>query len=326
MAVGVCNAMVCYHPLTGWKAKTANPKTGKFPVVFNKSQGYVDREVKVPCGRCTGCRLERSRQWAIRCVHEAQINVENGKGNCFITLTYDDINLPKNRSLDLKHYQLFMKRLRHKVGKVRFYHCGEYGETTRRPHYHSILFGFVPDDLVFYKNTKSGERLYNSELLQSCWVNEEGDTRGFIVVGDVTFESCAYVSRYIMKKVLGEDAEEHYKNFVDPLTGEINSVSPEYTTMSRRPGIGAGWLEKYRNDVYPADEIVLPTKKGYKRMRPPKYYDRDYDLRSPAEFRKLKSARKVSANEYQDDNTPERLRIREAVQDARLRLLPRTVE
>lgn len=306
--------MPCYHPLKGYRARVAGP-SGKRKIVFNPREGYVDIPVKLPCGQCIGCRLERSRQWAIRCSHEASLYKEN----CFITLTYDDANLPPTGSLDISHFQKFMKRLRKKYGSnIRFYHCGEYGEKFRRPHYHACLFNFDLQDKVLYKTKKIGkniQRYYTSEILSRLW------PYGFSIIGDVTFESAAYVARYIMKKINGREAEDHY-TVCDLETGELTQIQPEYTTMSRRPGIGAKWLEIYRTDVYPDDFVVI---KGTK-MKPPKYYDRQHELWYPSDYAKLRGDRIINAKKQKEDNTTERLQVRENVNKARVKLLKRDLE
>jgi hypothetical protein len=193
-----------------------------------------------------GCRLSRSRQWAIRCVHEAQAHAEN----CFITLTYSDDNIPDDRSLRVRDFQLFLKRLRRNTAnRIRFYHCGEYGELYGRPHYHALIFGHdFPDKLLW--NTSNNLPLYRSATLEQLW------TMGYSSIGEVTFQSAAYVARYLLKKITGDPAQEHYE-YVNPETGEVTQRKPEYTTMSRRPGIGRAWLDKYLSDVYPDDFIVI---------------------------------------------------------------------
>ena len=152
--------MVCYHPITAWRSLEGRGANGKWPLVFNKRDGYCDLEVQVPCGQCVGCRLERSRQWAIRCVHEASLHSRN----CFITLTYDDAHLP-GISLVPRDYVLFMKRLRKMFGAgIRFFHCGEYGSINFRPHHHAIIFNFDFEDKVLW-SVRSGVRLYRSAAL-----------------------------------------------------------------------------------------------------------------------------------------------------------------
>ena len=236
--------MPCYSPLQAWRSRQTNP-SGKRGMVFSPEKALApDDPMDIACGQCIGCRLERSRQWAVRCVHEASLYEDN----CFITLTFDDENLNKREnplSVDVSDFQKFMKRLRKKYGKgIRFFHCGEYGDLYGRPHYHACLFNHDFDDRRLY-SVRDDVRLYTSESLQELW------PFGFSSVGDVTFDSAAYVARYIMKKINGENAWHHYSE-IDFDTGEIiNQRKPEYTTMSRRPGIGKGWYEKFKNDLYP---------------------------------------------------------------------------
>lgn len=311
--------MPCYKPLQAWygKDKTSN---GKNSIVFTPTDARdPDSPIELPCGQCVGCRLERSRQWAVRCMHEAELHDDN----CFITLTFNDDALSKRafpESLDVRDFQLFMKRLRKKYGSgIRFFHCGEYGEKYGRPHYHACLFGFdFPDKQLFSIN--NGQRLYISESLQKLW------PYGFATIGSVTFESAAYVARYIMKKITGDMAVEHYCVGVDTDTGEMLLKKPEYTTMSRREGIGKGWFEKYHKDVYPHDYVVVNGKK----CKPPRYYDKllaEMDLGElDYEIDDIKAKRYYDALEHTDNNTPERLAVREEIQLRKLNQLPRIID
>lgn len=261
--------MPCFHPLQGYKSRTVNPETGKRSVVFKPREGFVDLPVSISCGRCIGCRLERSRQWAMRCVHEAQLHTENS----FLTLTYDDEHLPYGGTLIKKHFQDFMKRLRRKFGgrKIQYYHCGEYGDKTRRPHYHALLFGLDFSDKLRHKTTPRGDTVFTSEALSKLW------GMGFCTVGAVTFESAAYTARYVLKKVGGRDKTEgHYRVTVAD-TGEVVELLPEYVTMSLKPTIGKNWYRDFSSDVYPDDFVVVRGK----RMKPPKYYDRMHELEDP---------------------------------------------
>lgn len=300
--------MPCFHPLKGYQSKTRNP-SGKRSIVFNVREGFADLRVELPCGQCLGCRLERSRQWAIRCVHEASLYPEN----CFVTLTYSPSNLPPYSSLLVSDFQKFMKRLRKAYSSrlIRFFHCGEYGEQTRRPHYHACIFNFDFSDKVHWK-TVNGQKYYVSEELSRLW------PLGHSTIGSVTFESAAYVARYITKKVTGARAESHYEE-LDPVTGEFVDRKPEYTTMSRRPGIGKGWLEKFKSDVYPWDFVILRGKK----VRPPKFYDQ---VLSERELAELKARREVAAELHSDDCTPARLRVRECVKMSQYVKLKRSME
>lgn len=317
--------MTCYHPLKAWYGRTVG-KSGKRGVVFKAELAHPFLPaLELPCGQCVGCRLERSRQWAMRCMHEASLYEKN----CFITLTYRD---PPcfvcggsffSSSLFLPDFQNFMKRLRKRFGSgVRYFHCGEYGAQLERPHYHACLFNFDFPDREFLKLSGSGHRLYGSRILDELWT-VPGDHRplGFSWIGDVTFESAAYVARYIMKKVTGENAVEHYER-VDPVTGEITRRMPEYVTMSRRPGVGRAWYERYVRDVFPDDFVIV----NGVRCKPPKFYDRLFEVNNPEDWRAVRARRVVRARKGLLDQTAERLAVREEVLKAKLRLLPRKQE
>lgn len=312
--------MPCYSPMRAWRSKTIN-ESGKRSLVFNKDDAqYADLPIEIPCGQCIGCRLERSRQWAVRCVHESQLYDEN----CFITLTYDDEHLPANGTLVTEDYQKFMKRLRkHFPQKIRFFQCGEYGTVCRncgksemfckcktftptlgRPHYHACIFNADFNDKIHYR-TVNEIPLYTSETLSSLW------PFGFSSIGDVTFDSAAYVARYIMKKITGDKKEDHY-----------GDRKPEYTTMSRRPGIGKGWYDKYKLDVYNADFVII---NGVK-ITAPKFYDNQYEIEQPEKFGSIKQARIKSAWKHAKDNTDARLRVKEKVKQSRISLLTRKYE
>lgn len=188
----------------------------------------------------------------MRCVCEASLYEKN----TFLTLTYNDDNLPADLSLNKRHLQLFMKRLRKRFGNdIRFYAAGEYGDMSLRPHYHIILFNFYPEDAEAIRLRPVP--LFISSTLLKLW------PFGYHSFGMVTFDSAAYVARYCTKKITGADADSHY-----------NGRTPEFALMSRRPGIGALWLERFSKDVYPDDFVIL--RDGLK-LKPPKYFDCLYD-------------------------------------------------
>lgn len=302
--------MVCYHPLKGYRALVANAN-GKRPVVFNRRSGFEDRPVDIPCGQCVGCRLERSRVWATRCVHEASLYDDN----CYLTLTYSDAHLPAGGSLVKADFQNFMKRLRDRVGygRVRYYMCGEYGDVTSRPHYHALLFNFDFVDKVPFKENSSGDLLYRSAFLEELW------PFGWCTIGAVTWQSAAYVARYVMKKRTGAAAVAHYNEW-DAETGEVlRERLPEYNDMSRRPGIAAAWFARFSGDVLPRDYVVHDGAK----FAVPRFYDNLFEVMNADEFKKVKVDRVLRAKEHADDNTRDRLRVREAVQLAKLKRLKR---
>ena len=298
--------MVCFHPIEAYQCSD-----GKIYFSDYKSSGGLGHVRQLSCGKCIGCRLEQSRQWAVRCVHEASLY----QYNCMITLTYSDEHLPEEGTLVYKHFQDFMKRLRnlHKRkswGKsdhflpIRYYMSGEYGDRLGRPHFHVCLFNFDFSDRKYWRKSPAGSNLWRSETLEQLW------SFGFSSIGELNFDSAAYAARYIMKKVTGDQAKAHYGTKV-----------PEFCHMSLKPGIGAGWYEKWKADVYPHDYIVVNARK----MKPPRYYDKLYQREEPFEFDYLKNNRHWQAVEYQEDNTPERLQIKETVAQAKLKQLKRVL-
>ena len=241
-------------------------------------------------------------------MHEAEFHSQNA----FITLTYDEENLPYGYDLVHRDYQLFMKRLRRSLApkSVRFFMCGEYGELGR-PHYHAILFGHDwPDKKAWSSN--EGKVTYTSETLQKLW------GKGFTTSADVTWSSCAYVSRYVMKKRTGKEAEDHYRFLVED-TGEIIQRKPEYTRMSLRPAVGKEWYETYKSDCYPKDFV---THRG-KKLAVPKYYDSLLKKEDKKTHEEIKEKRKRKAQQLQHDNTLARLQVKEHCAMKRIEKLKR---
>ena len=295
--------MACFHPLVAYRSADG-------------SISFVDRgkgdQLLLSCGQCIGCRLERSRQWATRCVHEASLYDDN----CFITLTYNNDNVPIDGGLNYSHFQLFMKRLRKRFPNdtIRFYMCGEYGENYGRPHYHACLFGFNFPDRVLHSRTGSGFFIYTSRILESLW------SYGFSSVADFSFESAAYVARYVMKKITGQAAKRHYE-VLDEMTGEIYNRSPEFCRMSLKPGIGARWWDKFgQSDVVPRDKVVTNGVES----TVPRYYDKLLRRYNFLQYDDAKTRRAFDNYSRRDDNTDARLSVKEQVVKARLSKLHRS--
>lgn len=306
--------MACYKPL---KACLVGPKNGERKLSFKR--GSVGEALSLPCGRCIGCKLERSRQWAIRLMHENELHEESS----FITLTFDEKNLPEGGSLDVGIVQRFLKRLRKRLAprRIRFFLCGEYGDRFGRPHYHAVIFGYSFPDKV--KLSSGSSTLSYSKELSDIW------GFGLCSVGDVTFESASYVASYVTKKITGEKAKEHYQG-----------RKPEFVVMSRGgrkgKGIGAGWIEKFRKDVYPSDSVVVRGKE----MRPPRYYDNRLEQESSGDWEAVRLKREVDREKLQEyilvadtlvpidglENHPRRLAVRERVAQAKLKLKSRNLE
>jgi hypothetical protein len=258
--------MPCYHPKAGYR------------YIKQKGPGdpYGTKEPTTrPCGSCIGCRLEYARQWAVRCMHEAAMH----DNNSFLTLTYNNQNLPSDRSINKRDLQLFFKRLRKAGKEFKYYACGEYGDNFGRPHYHICLFGYSPEDqkairrgtFRYFKGRFSSTPecgLFRSDFIEKIW------GKGFISVGEVTFDSAGYVARYCMKKVTGKKAGNHYRG-----------KTPEFSLISK--GIGKSWYEKYRTDCFPKDFVTV---KGVKHPIP-RYYDYLLEKEDPELYCEIKNKR-----------------------------------
>lgn len=298
--------MTCFSPLTAYR------RSGGEIVFSEKAAGrQLDRELLIPCGHCHGCLQERAKQWATRCMHEAQMHERNS----FITLTYrteELVRLPHGCCLDYRDFQLFMRRVRKRHAGVSFYMCGEYGEQYSRPHFHACMFGLDFDDRVLFRTTESGAKLFTSKALEELWPH------GHSSVGDLTWESAGYVARYCTTKVTGPAAAEHYRR-VSPLTGEVFDLVPEFSRMSLNPAIGKRWFERYYADVYPHDYVVVNGMK----QKPPRAYDKWLTVLDPEKFEFIELGRSGRARDRLGDSTPDRLRVRESVSRARSRNLVR---
>ena len=329
--------MACFSPLHAWRGPIG--PHGRQSIVWKPGSGdqsFRSGALELPCGRCIGCRLERSRQWAIRCVNEASLYREN----CFITLTYSDEYLPQNKSLDKRDFQLFMKRLRKEFSseRIRYFHCGEYGRSCKvcglsaklcrrvgcgsfveglgRPHYHALLFNFNFGDRVL-SAVHRGFPLYESPSLTRIW------GKGKCVIGEVNFETAAYVARYVMKKVTNKETVVDGKGVVhESQEVHYEGKSPEYTTCSRRPGIGRGWYDRYKDETYSGDSVIV---RGVE-VKPPKYYDYLLEKEDPLLMKKVKFRREKKALTHAADNDSFRLRDREIITESRVHQLKRHEE
>jgi hypothetical protein len=296
----------CYHPLKGFRTPEG--------VVFSELGRHdIIGDIEISCGQCIGCRMRRASDWALRVMHEASQWDEN----CFVTLTYARDCLPPDGSLEHRDFQLFLKRVRKHFApsRVRFYMCGEYGETTLRAHYHACLFGVnFSSDRVPAGKSASGMAFYDSALLSKLWGH------GRVSVQDLTKETASYCARYIMKKVLGKDSEKAYE-FVDS-DGVVHKRRPEYAAMSLKPGIGAAWFEKYGRDVFPHDFVVADGMK----FTPPRYYDKLFKRGKSVKLDEVEFARQERAKRSAPDQTDERRRVREIVHEARVSTLKRNLD
>lgn len=234
-------------------------------------------------------------------MHETRLH----EFSSFVTLTYDDAHLPYGETLHYPHFQLFMKRLRKRFEphKLRFFCCGEYGDTFGRPHYHAAIFGAAFGDRKPWRKSGAGFQLYRSALLEAAW------DFGGAEIGDLSFDSAAYVARYCTKKITGDRAEGHYAKLV-PETGEIVARVPEFARMSLKPGIGAGWFDRYGQHALDHGFVIVDGRK----LPVPKFYK---SRMSPGDLDEFEYSRFVDTKDLDFDNSPDRLRVREIVTRAR---------
>ena len=312
--------MPCYSPLKGWR----DEDTGG--IKFRRENSRETLEVA--CGQCLGCRLDRSRMWAMRIVHESSLY----ESNCFVTLTYSDDHVPDDWSLHRSHFVKFMKRLRKafEPERIRFFMCGEYGSVCKhgidldrvvcplcnvgRPHYHVCLFNVSFPDVVAY-GSRDGNLRFTSEYLERLW------KCGFVDVGELNFCSAAYVARYILKKVTGVRAVDHYMGI--DLDGVCIWLEPEYCTMSRRPGLGYEWFQKYSSDVFPSDEVPIAGVGVVRGV--PRFYEEIFKCSDPLSLEEIKRVRVEFMKAHGDEFTPARLMDKYKVKQAEIRLLQRSL-
>lgn len=297
--------MSCFHPLEAF----ANPKGGK--PFFSRPSGHSGRVLSLPCGQCIGCRLDRCCDWSARITHEALF----WESNWFLTWTFGDGHYPPDGCVRREVIQDSFKRLRERAKRrgllegpgLRKFYNAEYGSQTQRAHYHAIVFGLKLPDLVVWKNNERGERLWTSAFLDEAW------GFGRVMVGAVTPTSAAYVAGYCLRDT---SAKHSPYGFVDVDTGEFRERVAPFVGMSRRPGIGRGFFDKFRGDVFPRDFALIEGRK----VPTPKYYRRLLETANPVLAAELKAKREASvySPESKRERRPARLAVREVCKVAQV--------
>ncbi|AXL15082.1 replication initiator protein [Microviridae sp.] len=340
--------MACTQPLTAWK--WGYHPSGKQKLVFTDPHEEKAERQKVPCGKCTDCKLSYSRQWATRIMHEMQ----TCKIGCFVTLTINeeqlirtgftrrekfqleeghewrDVYYPPN-SVYKRSIQLFMKRLRKATAidvpnpdtgrtkkvyqKFRYVAAGEYGDKKGRPHYHIAILGLDFPDKYYWRTTPRGDKCYRSPALEKLW------TYGQSEIGEITFQSAAYLARYTLKKSSDKRQYEQAYGY-DPETGEIlfDQLNPEFITMSK--GIGSDWWKKYKHDT-DKDYLVIDYDK---KVKIPRYYDKKREDDDPESLAKIKELREAKALELDATDTKRRKLARATVKQAQNTMLKRSLD
>lgn len=293
--------MACFSPIKGFQ-----PVEGGAILWAERAN---TRPIELPCGMCIGCRIRRQREWTVRLMCEQKMH----EHSMFLTLTYDEDNIPTDNGLCYRHVQLFLKRLRKQTGlKLRYFVAGEYGDKSLRPHYHMCLFGYWPSDSVRSSSVYSEHALYQSEFVQSIW------GKGFAPFGEVTPQSAAYTASYVLKKWNGTDREGRYER-INEFTGEVRVVEREFAHMSLKPGIGAMWLEKYHPDLFRTGHDAMRIDNGF--LPIPKYFKRLYECIDDLDYDEF-IARMAEWSDKESNrwnNESERLLVREEVAKAKLR-------
>lgn len=299
------NALNCGEKLCTYDCPSFEP-------LFNPKEGskvYYEF-LTIPCGQCIGCRIAYSREWACRMMLENEYST----ASYFITLTYDDEHITKKKkkikpegylrsitqypnmvdfvdcdtgemlehmTLNKKDMEYFIKRLRKQYGPgIRYYYCGEYGSKTMRPHYHSIFFNLPISDLVFFKKSPDGKfNYFLSPTIERLW------PFGYHLITEVSFDTCAYVARYVTKKAKGLK-REYYERL---------GILPEFSNSSRRPGIGRQWFEDHGAEAYKTYIITVSSPNGGLRLKPPRYYDNLYDVLDGVRMAEIKDTNRFKA-------------------------------
>lgn len=304
------------------------------PIRLNVFKNIRSQYLEVPCGQCIGCRLDHAKLWADRMMLEVPYH----KHCWFITLTYNDNSIPVNNidengevrttvglsnmvdeysvtTLRKKDFQDFIKRLRryveyHKIpdSPCRYFACGEYGDNTRRPHMHAIIFGLEIPDLVPFSKNENGDVLYTSEMLSKIW------SVGFVTIGECTWNTCDYVARYVIKKQKGVNKE----------LSDCYSFESEFALMSRKPGIGRMYYEDNKDSIFEYDHIYLDGD-NTRQLAIPKYFERikeieDNDFVDKRKKKKIKVSKMSKSESLQrtDLTYKQLLKVRENTLNAKI--------
>jgi len=264
--------MSCINPRIAYK-KT----NGQFTLKKIGDDAPIANSVLVPCQQCMNCRINYQRQWATRMVHESKMHEQSS----FLTLTINDENRRPDHSLDQRQMQLFLKRLRKSLQpkKISYFYCAEYGENTKREHYHAVIFGYMPSDRKQVSRNKQGDPLYQSESLNALW------KMGNVIIGNFTPTTADYCSKYVTKAYIGNNKEDAYSWVNDQ--GEVIKREPPFQRASKRPALGFSFYDKYKTDMYPHDQVIIEGKP----RSVPKAYDRKFRKEDPDAFQLIKRNR-----------------------------------
>lgn len=316
---------------------------------FNKKSHQYGYE-QIPCGKCWACQLNYSAEWATRIMLEAQ----KYDHNYFVTLTYDEEHVPVldhieyeevykvheevierkeitiendgtwGFSLAPQHMITFLNSLRKYFERkghkgIKYFYCGEYGETTQRPHYHIILLNCPLDITQFYDThiDNNYKAHWKSKEIERFW------NKGMMDLAECEWSCIAYVARYCTKKLDFSGDKRFYLN---------QGLIPEYVRMSK--GIGFDYFRQHKDEIYKNDEMIMKTVKGNTgSFKPPKAFDRKFKEIDPKGFELIRKSRakagertrqlEKSITDYTD---LEMLKIRASNLQTKMQMLPRVGE
>lgn len=293
------------HHFYGNPPSCASPKQTKAYWLYKNR--YL-KEYTVPCGHCEICKVERSKEWAVKAWCEQQM----WSNSCFITLTYDNEHLPEDRKLKRSDIQKFWKDLRYHLYKntkkasqidlkpereameelytneeiqfnedigmipkhknktpLRYLNCGEYGPKTKRPHYHAQIWNFIPQDLRKWKQDERGYWLYNSKKLSQIW------GKGWVVIEEANNKTAGYVARYCTKKYKRSDEEQARMK---------QKHQQEFIGASSLGFIGWTYWEKYKEMIKRNKGILMKENDHTTLKKLPKIMKKKWEAEDPINY------------------------------------------
>ena len=270
--------MSCYHPLVAERLTTKSQffdptgKKHKKVHILGEAENIMNvgdlngeavEYFTIPCGRCIGCRIDKARDWSVRIMCETKSSLLS---SWFLTLTYDDLHMT-DLSLNKQDFKDFIKDLRnyvyYRTGEcIRYFGCGEYGDSSGRKHYHMIIFNLGDLDIK-PRSAKNGYIYYESEIINQLW------NKGFVVIAEVNLQTAAYVAKYTLKK-------QGLKKY-----DELDIQAP-FILMSTRPGIGYKYLSDHVQELINKPYIFM----DHKNYSLPRYFKRvlEEEYNIPTEF------------------------------------------
>lgn len=285
-----------------WVYYDRNPRHSKYKThKILATLGYF-KFFQVGCGKCEVCRVEKSKQWTVKGYCESKM----WKNATFLTLTYNNENLPEDRKLCRAHMQGFWKKLRYHLYKntkkaakidltiersnlqeleqnkleemfgrrknkkpIRMINCGEYGPKTKRPHYHAVVWNFKPADMRRFSKDRRGYWLYTSAKINKIW------GKGYVIIGNAETDTVAYVARYCTKKFNRTEEEQQRMK---------QKKQTEFIGASSLGFIGYYYWAKYKDKIKQAMGIFMKNKDHVMLAKIPNAMEKKWKEENPDEY------------------------------------------